>query len=118
VRRARAFLATTFPASRASRTVVEIELDSAAELPAVLEAGPDVVLLDNMKPKDLAQCVAIRDRKAPGIILEASGGIRPETVATIAASGVDRVSTGWPTHAAPWLDIALDWKDEAVQLTA
>jgi nicotinate-nucleotide pyrophosphorylase (carboxylating) len=118
VRRARAFLATTFPASRASRTVVEIELDSAAELPAVLAAGPDVVLLDNMKPPELTRCVAIRDREAPGILLEASGGIRPETVATIAASGVDRVSTGWPTHAAPWLDIALDWKEQAVKRTA
>ena len=98
--------------------MVEIELDSAAELPAVLAAGPDVVLLDNMQPPELARCVAIRDREAPGIILEASGGIRPETVATIAASGVDRVSTGWPTHAAPWLDIALDWKEQAVQRTA
>jgi nicotinate-nucleotide pyrophosphorylase len=39
-------------------------------------------------------------------------------VATIAASGVDRVSTGWPTHAAPWLDIALDWKEQAVERTA
>jgi nicotinate-nucleotide pyrophosphorylase (carboxylating) len=44
------------------------------------------------------------------VVLEASGGIRPETVAAIAATGVDRVSTGWPTHDAPWLDVALDWK--------
>jgi nicotinate-nucleotide pyrophosphorylase (carboxylating) len=43
------------------------------------------------------------------VVLEASGGIRPETVPAIAATGVDRVSTGWPTHHAPWLDIALDW---------
>jgi nicotinate-nucleotide pyrophosphorylase (carboxylating) len=43
------------------------------------------------------------------VILEASGGIRPETVAAIAATGVDRVSSGWPTHDAPWLDVALDW---------
>ena len=33
-----------------------------------------------------------------------------ETVAAIAATGVDRVSTGWPTHDAPWLDVALDWR--------
>jgi nicotinate-nucleotide pyrophosphorylase (carboxylating) len=53
--------------------------------------------------------VAVRDTRAPRVVLEASGGIRPETVAAIAATGVDRVSTGWPTHDAPWLDIALDW---------
>ena len=36
--------------------------------------------------------------------------VNAETVAAIAATGVDRVSTGWPTHDAPWLDVALDWK--------
>jgi nicotinate-nucleotide pyrophosphorylase (carboxylating) len=53
--------------------------------------------------------VALRDRLAPRVVLESSGGIRPETVAAIARTGVNRVSTGWPTHHAPWLDIALDW---------
>ncbi|MFM8284695.1 MAG: hypothetical protein ACKOCW_14205 [Planctomycetaceae bacterium] len=41
--------------------------------------------------------------------MEASGGIQPDTVAAVARTGVDRISTGWPTHAARWLDIALDW---------
>ena len=109
VRRARAFVAQSFPPERAASTVVEIELDSIQQLEPVLAAGPDVVLLDNMTPDELAGCVALRDRTAPGVVLEASGGIRPETVAEIAQSGVDRVSTGWPTHHAPWLDIALDW---------
>jgi nicotinate-nucleotide pyrophosphorylase (carboxylating) len=54
--------------------------------------------------------VALRNATAPRVVLEASGGIRLETVAAIAATGVDRVSTGWPTHDAPWLDVALDWK--------
>lgn len=110
VRRARAFVARSFPPSRAERTVVEIEIDSAADLPAVLEAGPDIVLLDNMPIATLAACVATRDRIAPRVVLEASGGIRPETVTAIAETGVDRVSTGWPTHGSPWLDIALDWR--------
>lgn len=109
VRRARAFVTESFPGPRVAETVVEIEIDAPDALPAVLEAGPDVVLLDNMPPVLLTGCVATRDRLAPGIVLEASGGIRPETVAAIAATGVDRVSTGWPTHASPWLDIALDW---------
>jgi nicotinate-nucleotide pyrophosphorylase (carboxylating) len=109
VQRARAFLGATFPASRADAMVVEIEIDAVETLESVLEAGPDIVLLDNMTPLQLASCVATRNAVRPDVVLEASGGIRPETVAEIARTGVDRVSTGWPTHAAPWLDIALDW---------
>ncbi len=109
VRRARAFLGQTFPPSRAEAMVVEIEIDSIAQLQPVLAASPDIVLLDNMEPRELAACVALRDQFAPGVVLEASGGIHPETVTAIAHTGVNRVSTGWPTHHAPWLDIALDW---------
>ena len=110
VRRAREFLARTFPPTRAEAMVVEIELDAVADLEPVFAAGPDVVLLDNMDREQLARGVEIRRRVAPQVLLEASGGIRPETVAAIAATGVDRVSTGWPTHDAPWLDVALDWR--------
>ena len=110
VRRAREFVARTFPPSRVQAMVVEIEIDAIDDLEPVLAAGPDVVLLDNMRPADLTRCVQVRNRVAPAVVLEASGGIRPETVATIAATGVDRVSTGWPTHDAPWLDVALDWR--------
>jgi nicotinate-nucleotide pyrophosphorylase (carboxylating) len=109
VRRAREFLFRTFAPSRAEAMVVEIEIDAADVLEAVLEAEPDVVLLDNMPPDQLAACVKLRDTRQSRVVLEASGGIRPETVAEIARTGVDRVSTGWPTHDAPWLDVALDW---------
>jgi len=109
VKRARRFVAETFPRERAEATVVEIEVDSLEQLASVLPAGPDVVLLDNMLPADLAQAVDLRSKVAPWVILEASGGIRPESVRLIAETGVDRVSTGWPTHDAPWLDVALDW---------
>jgi nicotinate-nucleotide pyrophosphorylase (carboxylating) len=109
VRRARDFLARTFPPPRVQTMVVEIEIDAVADLEPVLAAGPDVVLLDNMGPAELTRCVQIRGQVAPAVVLEASGGIRPDTVAAIAATGVDRVSTGWPTHDAPWLDVALDW---------
>lgn len=113
VRKARAFVAGAFPAARAAATVVEIEVDSLEQFAEVLPAGPDIVLLDNMPPETLAEAVAIRNRlgAADGrpLILEASGGIRPDTVRRIAETGVDRVSSGWPTHDAPWLDVALDW---------
>jgi nicotinate-nucleotide pyrophosphorylase (carboxylating) len=110
VRTSRAFVAKTFPPARSSAMVVEVEIDSPGQIEAVLAAGPDIVLLDNMSVEELASCVATRDRIAPGVVLEASGGIRPDTVAAIAGTGVDRVSTGWPTHDAPWLDVALDWR--------
>ena len=109
VRRARGFVTATFPPSRADAMVVEIEIDAPSSLEAVLHADPDIVLLDNMTPEQLAACVATRNAVRPRVVLEASGGIRPETVAEIARTGVDRVSTGWPTHDAPWLDVALDW---------
>jgi len=109
VRRARDFLGKAFPTERAALMVVEIEVDSIVQLGPVLEARPDIALLDNMGLDELAACVALRDRTASSVVLEASGGIRPETVAAIAGTGVDRVSTGWPTHNAPWLDVALDW---------
>jgi nicotinate-nucleotide pyrophosphorylase (carboxylating) len=57
----------------------------------------------------LREGVRLRDSLAADVILEASGGITLETAAAIAATGVDRISTGMPTHAATWLDIALDW---------
>ena len=109
VRRARSFVERTFPPTRSAEMVVEIEIDAFGQLEPVLAAGPDIVLLDNMAIEQLALCVGLRDAVAPHVVLEASGGIRPETVAAIAATGVDRVSTGWPTHDAPWLDVALDW---------
>ena len=109
VSRAREFVFRTFPPARAEQMVVEIEIDSCDDLESVLRAGPDVVLLDNMDPAELARCVVVRDRVAAHVVLEASGGIRPDTVAAIAATGVNRVSTGWPTHDSPWLDVALDW---------
>ena len=110
VRTSREFVAKTFPPARAGEMVVEVEIDAFEQLGAVLDAGPHIVLLDNMGVDELARCVALRNERAPSVVLEASGGIRVETVAAIAATGVDRVSTGWPTHDAPWLDVALDWK--------
>lgn len=109
VEQARRFVHETFPPTRAERMVVEIEIDSLATLESVLGAEPDIVLLDNMSPSELATCVALRDSVGSAVVLEASGGIRPDTIAQFAATGVDRISTGWPTHDSPWLDVALDW---------
>ena len=84
---------------------IEVEVDSLDELREALALGVDAVLLDNMDLPTLAEAV----RMARGRVLtEASGGIRPETVRAVAATGVDLLSVGWLTHSAPALDVALD----------
>ncbi|MEO1990543.1 MAG: nicotinate-nucleotide diphosphorylase (carboxylating), partial [Pirellulales bacterium] len=65
----------------------------------------------NMTLPMMAEAVAIRNQCTPKVILEASGGVQPDTVGDIARTGVDRISSGWPTHHAPWLDVGLDWKN-------
>jgi len=85
---------------------IEIEVDTLDQLAAVLATGlADAALLDNMDPATLARAVAMADRRLP---LEASGGITLDTIAAVAASGVDYASSGWITHSAPNLDVALD----------
>jgi nicotinate-nucleotide pyrophosphorylase (carboxylating) len=85
---------------------IEIEVDTLDQLRAALDERPDVVLLDNMNPAQLAEAVKIVGGRA---ITEASGGVSLENVAAIAASGVDLISIGWLTHSAPVLDIGLDF---------
>ena len=75
----------------------------------MLPAGPDVILLDNLPPADLAKAVKVRDAEAPGVLLEASGGVNQDTVRAIAESGVDRISVGALTHSAVALDLGFDW---------
>jgi nicotinate-nucleotide pyrophosphorylase (carboxylating) len=95
---------------RSASPPIEVEIDRLDQLEEVLAAGPDIVLLDNMTPADMKSAVAVRDRLAPSVELEASGGVDLTTVAEIAQAGVDRISVGALTHAAPWLDIGLDWQ--------
>jgi nicotinate-nucleotide pyrophosphorylase (carboxylating) len=89
---------------------IEVEVDSLAQLDIALSAGADIVLLDNMKIPQLAEAVRRRDAVAPRVKLEASGGVRLDTIGAIAETGVDRISVGALTHSAPALDIALDYE--------
>lgn len=101
-------------AARASApvgTVVEVEVDSLDQFDRALECAPDIILLDNFTNADLSEAVQRRDRSAPGILLEASGGVNLETIRAIAETGVDRISVGALTHSAPALDIALDFEN-------
>jgi nicotinate-nucleotide pyrophosphorylase (carboxylating) len=109
VRRARGFLVETAAQRDGASLLVEIEIDRLDQLDAVLAAGPDIVLLDNMRPETLREAVGCRDSLAPSIQLEASGGVNLSTVRAIAETGVDRISVGEITHSAPALDVGLDW---------
>ena len=85
---------------------IEIEVDSLDQLREVTEVGlADAVLLDNMDAATLRRAVAMVAGRFP---LEASGGINLDTIAEIAKTGVDYASSGWITHSAPNLDVALD----------
>ena len=87
---------------------VEVEVDSLDQLEEALAEGPDVVMLDNFALTDMEE--AVRRVKASGVavVLEASGGVNLDTVAAIAATGVDVISVGALTHSVIQLDIGLD----------
>jgi nicotinate-nucleotide pyrophosphorylase (carboxylating) len=85
---------------------IEVEVDTFAQLEEVLACHADAVLLDNMRPEMLREAVAMVGGRA---ITEASGGIRPDTAAAVAAAGVDLLSVGWLTHSVISLDIGLDY---------
>jgi nicotinate-nucleotide pyrophosphorylase (carboxylating) len=98
---------------------VEVEVDSLEQMRQALEAGPDVILLDNMGPQSLVEAVEINrvfHAQTPEtyaaararVILEASGNVALDTIRAIAETGVDYISTSKITMAAPTMDIGLD----------
>ena len=84
---------------------VEIEVETIEQLEEVLDAGADLVLLDNMGVEQMAAAVKVAAGRA---VLEASGGITLETVRAIAETGVDIISVGALTHSARALNVGLD----------
>jgi len=88
-------------------TKVEVECDNIDQVRAALNAGVDIIMLDNMTPAQMAACVGLVDGR---VITEASGGVSLETVRAIAETGVDWISVGALTHSAPSLDLALDFE--------
>lgn len=89
---------------------VEVEVDSLAQLDEVLDAGADLVLLDNFSVTELTEAVR---RTAGRARLEASGGLSLAVAADVAATGVDYLAVGALTHSAPVLDIGADLRQEA-----
>lgn len=88
---------------------VEIEADTLDQVKQALEAGADLILLDNMTLEQLRAAVVLSRGKAQ---TEASGGVNLSTVRAIAETGVDFISVGALTHSAPAVDIGLDFNLE------
>ena len=86
-------------------TKIEVECDRLEQVREALDAGADVIMLDNMSIPAMSEAVQMVAGKA---LLEASGGIRLDTIAAIAETGVDFVSTSRPLQSAPAVDIGLD----------
>ena len=89
---------------------IEVEVDSLDQLDEVLDAGADLVLLDNFTPDEMREAVA---RTAGRARLEASGGLSLEVAAEVAGTGVDYLAVGALTHSAPVLDIGADLRQES-----
>lgn len=102
------------PAVRAARERashllrVEVEVETLEQVSEALEAGADLLLLDNMPLDRMRQASALCRGRA---LTEASGGVTEETVRAIAETGVDLISVGALTHSVAALDLALDWAD-------
>ena len=84
---------------------IEVEVENLAQLREAVEAGADIIMLDNMSVDIMIEAVRIVDGRA---LLEASGGINEGNIAEVARTGVDFISMGALTHSATNMDISLD----------
>ena len=84
---------------------IEVEAQTIAQVQDALEAGVDIIMLDNLTDAEMVSAVALINQRSR---IEVSGGVTLERLATIAASGADWVSVGALTHSAPAVDISLE----------
>jgi nicotinate-nucleotide pyrophosphorylase (carboxylating) len=90
---------------------IEVECETLAQVQEAVEAGADVILLDNMPIEAMRSAVELVGRNAPKVLIEASGNIGTNTakLAAVAATGVDFISLGAITHSAPNFDVSLEF---------
>ena len=92
--------------ARAAHTVrVEVEVEDLGQVREALDAGAEIILLDNMGLEDMSRAVELASSRA---VTEASGGISLDTVGDVAATGVDLISVGALTHSSRALDLSLE----------
>lgn len=87
---------------------IEIEVDSLDGLAEAIDAGADVVLLDNFDTDQMRTAVAMRNRMRRAVVLEASGGLTLDTARAVGETGVDYIAVGELTHSPKVLDLGLD----------
>lgn len=85
---------------------IEVEAENPEEVAQALEAGADIIMLDNMTPEEMKKMVELIANRA---IVEASGGITDETLISVAKTGVDFISVGSLTHSVKAIDISLNF---------
>ena len=83
---------------------IEIEVETMEQVKEAVEAGADIIMLDNMTPAQMKEAVAVINGRSK---TECSGNVTKENIATILDTGVDYVSSGALTHSAPILDISM-----------
>lgn len=89
---------------------IEVEVTDCEEMFTAARAGADIIMFDNMQPDEIHHCIAQLEAAGlrTGILLEASGGIKPGNIKEYAATGVDVISMGSLIHSAAWLDLSMD----------
>ena len=102
---------------KAAGLPIEIEVDTLEQLQTAIDAGADVVLLDNMPPDVMSRAVAMSashaERTGHPVLLEASGGLTLDKARSVAETGVHFISVGGLTHSSSILDIGLDFETVA-----
>jgi nicotinate-nucleotide pyrophosphorylase (carboxylating) len=97
VRRVRNALGDRFP--------IEVEAADLAQVRQAVDAGADIIMLDNMSPETVADAVALIGKKAQ---TEVSGGVSPDNIGSYLGLGIDSISLGFITHSAPAADLSLE----------
>jgi nicotinate-nucleotide pyrophosphorylase (carboxylating) len=85
---------------------IEVEITNWAQLREALEAGADIIMLDNQTPEEAAKLVEMSRNMNSNVLIEASGGMDLDRVRSYAEAGVDLISVGRITHSAPAVDIS------------
>ncbi|WP_419890592.1 carboxylating nicotinate-nucleotide diphosphorylase [Paenibacillus xylanexedens] len=104
VQRARAVIPHTM--------TIEVETENLEQVREALQAGADIIMLDNMHPERMREAVELIREQAPHVKVEASGNVSLQTIRGIAESGVDVISVGRLTYSFESLDISLDLNEK------
>lgn len=86
---------------------IEVETSTLTDVETAIAAGADIIMLDNMGLEEMAAAVKLIRQANPLIRIEASGNVTLETLASIAATGVDYISSSAPITRSPWLDLSM-----------